>query len=366
MHIAGLLAVIRQANNKPSALDRACAVVQPEGDRLVPVGGVRSKLDAFLRECGPGTLLIRCRHCAEAAEYDTRFDDSWEVDSLAELAKKLKDRGWLDGFLTTQPLTGAEAGSVLAGIRRLQDIDYHHAEALDLCDRAKRCGFAPDVPDRLRREYEHAVIDLTRLLGSCHRSAELADAVRQQSQTSRASSYQDRAEADLNYAAALFALHRFQEIHDLLDSWRKQLATDPLIVTPFTRVKVFNTLGRALVAADKEGWEDLFHDAAEIMTELEPADVPRTLCYLAHGYLRSGRLTEAEAVLQRINGHGGLDELTRRFFCFHQASCSSMSGRAVDESRHRAGRNLTRTRPPVRLLLASDCPAAWAEPNRRD
>jgi Surface antigen variable number repeat len=322
MHVAGLLAVIREANCQPPALDRTCAVVQPEDDRLVPVRNIERKLNAFLRECGSGTLLVRGRGCTEAARYDDHFDEVWEVDSLAELAREIEKRQWLAVFLTAEKLNGAEAGRVLGRVRRLQDIDYHHAEALDLCDRAERCGFALDVPNRLRREHEHAVIDLTRLLGSSHRSAELANAVRQRPRTPRVSSHEDRALADLNFAAALFGLHRFREIHDLLDPWRERLTTDPLLVTPLTRVKVFNTLGRALVAADKDGWEELFCDSAEVMTELEPSDVPRTWCYLAHGYLRTGRLSEAEEALQRIAVHDGLDPLTRRFFCFHRASAA--------------------------------------------
>jgi hypothetical protein len=59
MQVAGVLAVVRAANGGPPLLSRACTVVQPDGDRLVPVGVVRPKLDAFLRECGRGTLLVR-------------------------------------------------------------------------------------------------------------------------------------------------------------------------------------------------------------------------------------------------------------------------------------------------------------------
>jgi hypothetical protein len=211
------------------------------GERLQPLR--ETTLEAFVRECGSGTLLVRHCTCAEAAQYDSHFDEVWEVDSLAKLGKKLEGRGWLAVFLTDRPLTGAEARTVFARVRRLQDVDYHHAEALDLCARAELCEFAPDVPNQLRRGYRHSVIDLTRLLGSCHRSAKLADEVRLKCRNSRASSYEDRAEADLNYAAALFALHRFQEIRELLDPWRGRLTNDPLLVTPFTRVKVFNTLG---------------------------------------------------------------------------------------------------------------------------
>jgi pentatricopeptide repeat protein len=80
------------------------------------------------------------------------------------------------------------------------------------------------------------------------------------------------------------------------------------------------------VGVEEAGWEELFSHSVEIMTELEPTDVPRTWCYLAHGYLRSGRLHEAEEVLRQIERHAGLDELTRRFFCFHQANAARCRG----------------------------------------
>ena len=47
MDVAGVLAVVREANSRPLLLSRACAVVQPDGDNLVPVASVRPKLEAF-------------------------------------------------------------------------------------------------------------------------------------------------------------------------------------------------------------------------------------------------------------------------------------------------------------------------------
>jgi hypothetical protein len=115
MHVAGLLEVVREANDRPSPLDRACAVVQPDGDRLVPVGAIRPKLNAFMRECGSGTLLVRCRGCAEAAGYDSHFDDNWGVDSLAELARELEGPRWLDVFLADQQLNQRQDATGGAG-----------------------------------------------------------------------------------------------------------------------------------------------------------------------------------------------------------------------------------------------------------
>jgi hypothetical protein len=326
MHVAGLLAVVREANGRPPPLDRACAVVETHGDCLAQVGSVRPKLDAFLRECGSGTLLVRCRECAEAARYDSDFDDVWEVDSLAELARELERAGWLDVFLAGQQLSAVDAATVSERVRRLEGSEHGYAEALDLSNRAERCGFGPDVPTRLRRELRQTRIDLYRHLGAYGKSAELAEEDHRLSRTSRASSYDDQARADLTYASALFAPHRFGEICRLLDPWREQLTADPLRVTPLTRVMVFNTLGRALVALGRAGWEELFRRSEELLGELEPIDLPRTWSYLAHGYLRDGRLSEAEEVLRRIAGHPRLGDMSRWFLRFYQADVARRRG----------------------------------------
>lgn len=169
-------------------------------------------------------------------------------------------------------------------------------------------------------------IDLYRHLGAYAKSAELAKKDRRLSRTSRASSYDDQARADLTYAAALYAPHQFEEIRRLLDPWREQLTADPFCMTPFTRVMVFNTLGRALVALGLAGWEELFRRSEELLRELEPTDLPRTWCYLAQGYLHDGRLGEAEEVLRRIAAHPGLGDMSRWFLLFYQADLARRRG----------------------------------------
>ncbi len=265
--------------------------------------------------------------CAEAAEYDSYFDDIWEVDSLVDLARVLEGTRWLDVFLADEKLSAVDAGTVCERVGRLEGSEHGYAEALDLSNRAERCGFGPGVPTRLRRELRQKRIDLYRHLGAYAKSAELAEEDRLLSRASRASSYDDQAHADLTYAAALYAPHRFEEICHLLDPWRAQLTADPLRVTPFTRVEVFNTLGRALVALDRPGWEDLFCRSAELLEELEPSDLPRTWCYLAQGYLRNGQLSEAEEVLCRIASHPGLGEMSRWFLRFYEADAARRRGK---------------------------------------
>lgn len=336
MHVAGLLAVIRHANGNPALFDRACCVSQPDADRLVPVGGIPLKLDAFRRECGTGTLLVRCRD-AESAAFDAHFDTVWEVDSLGELARTLERAGLLQVFLDGQPLSGVDAKTVTTRVHQLEGSEHRYAEALNLSQRAERAGFCPEVPNRIRREFRQNIIDLYRHLGAYGKTAELAQQEHSRSRSSPIQSYEDQAQADLTYAAALYAPHRFGTIHELLDPWRERLTTDPLLVTPLTRMKVFNTLGRAWVASGRGGWEDLFRRSAEILQELEPTDLPRTWCYLAQGYLRSGRLREAEKVFSRIEVHPGLGEMSRWFLRILQADLARRQGSTwVDPEMERA------------------------------
>lgn len=128
------------------------------------------------------------------------------------------------------------------------------------------------------------------------------------------------------YAAALYAPHRFDEIHRLLDPWRERLTIDPLLVTPLTRMKLFNTLGRAWVACGWDGWEELFQHSEAILQEVEPTDLPRTWCDLAQGYLRSGPLSEAAPVLARIEKHPCLDKLSRWFLRVFRADLARRRG----------------------------------------
>jgi pentatricopeptide repeat protein len=275
--------------------------------------------------------MVRCRGCAEAAEYDSHFDNIWEVDSLAELARELEGTRWLDVFLADQQLSAADARTVSGRIRRLEQSEHRYAEALDLSNRAERCGFGPDVPTHLRRGFRQTRIDLYRHLGADAKSAELAEEDQRLSRTSSASSYDDQARADVTYAAALYAPHRFEEICRLLDPWREQLTADPFRVTPFTRVMVFNTLGRASVVLGRAGWEDLFRRSEKLLGELEPTELPRTWSYLAQGYLRDGRLSEAEEVLHRMAIHPGLDQLSRWFLCFYQADAARRRGETWED-----------------------------------
>jgi hypothetical protein len=278
MDVSGVLAVIREANHRPPLLSRACAVVQPDGDRLQPVGSVTRKLDAFVREYGRGSLLVRHPDCNEGAVFDGRFNRCWQVGSLKELAENLEHEGWLGVFLEDLPLDGAHLDIVMPRLRRLEKTEHRYAEALDLSSRIQACGYQSTVPAPRRRRIDRSIIDLYRHLGYYERAEHLARKEVDQAYNSFVRSYDGQAQADVTLAAALYGSHRFQEMETLLEPWCQGLHADPLIVEPMTRVMVYNTLARARVVSGQAGWEGLFRRSEGILQEWDPTDLPRTWC----------------------------------------------------------------------------------------
>jgi hypothetical protein len=330
MHIAGLLAVIDRQNSYPALLRRACSVVQPHRDRLVPVGSIPQKLAAFRRECGRGTLLVCPADCPEAEAHKEDFGEVWEVNSFQDLARRLERSGLLQGFLSGSPLSAADVEAALACLRRLSDAENRHDEALDLGRRIQQCGYCPEVPARTRRDIRHTIIDLYRHLGYYGEAESLALQVVHEAKCPKASSYDDQARADVVHAAALYDPHRFEEMASILEPWYERLARNELIVSPESRVMVFNTLARARVILGQGEWVGLFRQSEAILHEREPTDLPRTWNFLAHGLLRHGLSREADSVLAQAETWPGMSDMSRWFCYFLRAEYYRSRGRPWD------------------------------------
>jgi hypothetical protein len=117
----------------------------------------------------------------------------------------------------------------------------------------------------------------------------------------------------------MYDAHRFSESVDILEPWVDKLSSDSLLVSPETRVMVFNTLACACVITGRSGWEALFRCSEGILREREPTDLPRTWNYLAHGLLRHCRFNDADALLTQIENHPALTGMSRWFCRFHRA-----------------------------------------------
>lgn len=311
MLVAGALALVREVNGRPALLSRACAMVQPEGDQLVAVGSVRQKLEAFRREFGRGTLLVRHPGCPDSVAFVDAFDACWEVSSLAELARALERAELFGPFLEQLPLDRNGTEAVAARLHWLTDIEHRYREALDLSSRILACGYAAGVPAQRERDVERTIIDLYRHLGYYEKAEDLARRQVTRSRASAVSSFDEQAQADVLLAAALYDAHRFAQVEGLLAQWCERLISEPLLAAPITRVMVFNTTARARVIAGLSGWDELFRRSQDILREWEPTDLSRTGCYLAHGLVRDGRLDEARAVIDEVENQPDVNAFSR-------------------------------------------------------
>ena len=284
----------------------------------VQAGGIRPRVWAW-------PLLVRHRHCTEAATFDRHFDQCWLVGSVSDLAEHLERQGLLRAFLENVPLDLVDADVVGARLRRLKDFDHRYAEALDLSSRIQECGFRSNVPGELRREVCRSITDLYRRLGYHEKAEQLArEEVHAHSTWSRVPTMPRPRRTSVWRPLCLIRTGLRREVR-ILQPWSERLAADPMIVSPTTRIMVFNTW-RARVTRSDEGWEALFRRSLDILREWEPTDLPRTLCYLAHGFLRHGHLNDAEEVLREIEVQAGLHDLSRWFLRFYQAEQARRRG----------------------------------------
>lgn len=83
-------------HNLPST--GGCAVIELQDNRIVPVGKIKDKINAFHREFGRGDLLIRAAENTESKQFDKYFDSVWAINSTKDLFRKLSDHGWFDAF----------------------------------------------------------------------------------------------------------------------------------------------------------------------------------------------------------------------------------------------------------------------------
>jgi tetratricopeptide (TPR) repeat protein len=314
MHIAGLLSVVAAANKKTSTdknslLHRVCAMVEPDGsgDELRAVSEIDTKLTAFVREMGQGTLLIRAPGCPEAAKFDNGFDDCWEVASFRDLARRLDRAGLLRVFLEESPLTRNDLGIASERLSLLCEGQHRYADALELAERLKNYPARGDVSAEQVRKLERVTSDLYRHLGYYAEAEKMACRDVERTRALRSASDDDCAQADLFHAAALFDAHRFAEMCRILAPWLRRLTKFPRRFDSKTRAFIYNTLARALVILNRGDWNALFQRSAEIWQERDPSELPRTWGYLGYGLLRHHRLEEAKRVLQQLESRLPLD-----------------------------------------------------------
>lgn len=110
-------------------------------------------------------------------------------------------------------------------------------------------------------------------------------------------SFQEAVEAKSRLGSAMYDSHQFPEAIEILNELIHEAQANPRLLNAESRVMLFNTYARLLVAADADGWETLYRDSIRLQEAVEPSSVGRTRCYLIHGLLRNKRTADAQLEL---------------------------------------------------------------------
>jgi hypothetical protein len=332
MTIAAVLAILDALDGCRSRVLRcACAVVEPGPDgQLQAVRHIGPKLEAVRREFERGSLLICVPGCPEAAAFRHHFDQVWQVADFAALTRALDQEGLLEPLLRRAPLRRQEVERIYDRLRWLVEQAKDYAQASDLGRRFGDPTTAEPIPARLLNAIRGLVAESWRHQGRFQEANSASRRIYEQVQAQADgmfTSYDERADAAAEYASALFDAHCFADMPSLLKRWLQEMERNPQQLRPETRVKVLNTLGRARVILGEEGWAGLFRRSLELQERLDPGAVPRTKCYLIHGLLRHGLLTEARAEFETLGPFPGIHDFSGRVLRFLYADLERRAGR---------------------------------------
>jgi hypothetical protein len=352
MDVAATLAVLRCAAGAPPTLARACALVEVEGSQLRPVDGIDAKLRAFVRECGRGTLLVRHPGCRASAAFFDAFDEVWSVSSLTELAGHLAPLGVFEAWSTTGPHGLSEAELVLSRLRDLHQAGPDHAAIVRLARRALGCSWRDDVPPAIRHRPRLDLLRSLRHLGCYAEALQVGERWRQEVRDlGEASSLEQVAEADLEFAAGLFDPADFERMLVILRPWIDRAEAEPLCLSPGLRVRLWNTAARAMVRLRCDGWDALFRRSIDLQGRTDPAGLPRTRNYLIEGLLREGMIDDAERLIE-VSARSGPDATSRAMLAFYRADLARRRGSiAVDEPMEAALPEVGRANHPLGFYL---------------
>jgi hypothetical protein len=333
MTVAAVLSVLDCMSGQTHSLFRAAVALIEllPGRRLGPVSHISPKLIAARRECGEPSLIV----CTSGTSVDASTETTvWEVSSLAELAGRLHGADLLAPLLDAAgPLARPEAARVLDRLRWLAMREPHYRDAADLADRVRACGFAePADPATL--------VEFARLHASaCRHHGRFVDAVsvgheahKRVANLGELGCDDEEADAAAEYAASLFSGHRFADVPTLLQPWAESVAHEPRRFRSLTRVKVWNTLARALAILKLDGWEELFGRSLALHRRLKDLEnIDRTIHYLIHARLRHGNTTGARAALAESQGLGEEFGSGNPWAAFLHANLARLENRGWDD-----------------------------------
>ncbi len=309
MHIAGLLSVIDSMNfHHCDLFARACAIVMPQGNDLVPVDSIITKLDAFEREYGSASLLVAPQGFKIPLHLRNCFPENlvWRVNSFSELAGRLSEAGQLERFAKEFTLNRTGLEEARKRIRWLQETSGNVA-ALEFAERLDLAvNFQSQTSLRISQAIEHDLRELNRHVGRFAKAISHSKSGVQKLERmgSRISSFQEIVVAKTQFAASLFDGHDFDRGVSELSKLVIKIQEDPSLVTAEVEIELRNTLGRLQVMCGQDGWEEHFRCSEMLQDEVDRENISRTRCYLIRGLLRDPSdpaLTEAAAEIKRLD-----------------------------------------------------------------
>ncbi len=324
MNIAGLLAVIDAWNHHGGVKGNdpllcACALVKPSNQKLVTVGGVREKLCAFRREFGKGSLVVCTPETASQQPLTEHFEHVWQVEDFTTLAQFLNSAGLLETVFAEHRLTKqcvAEARKIIFRLTEMQG----PKDALDFARRLNRAASAGQVESlRVKQKVDETLEDFNRHIGNFEEAVTWSErAVLVLDEHKSLTSFQEEVEAKARLASAMYDAHRFQDGAAKLRELIVEDQGKPRMLNAESKVMLYNTYARLLVALDIDGWEIFYQNSIELQRVFDPAFIGRTRSYLIFGLLRRNRFEHAQSELTWFN-ENETDPYTQTFVSFHRA-----------------------------------------------
>jgi hypothetical protein len=327
MNIAALVAVIDAWNDRgvglpnESDLLRCCiSLVKPKGDALVSVDAIDKKLEAFQREYVQGSLVICTSETAEKHMAIGCFANVWIVDSFADLAEKLLSSKLLSKLVIQRPISLQVVDEVTRMIQRARHSGDDKLNALGFANRFERVVEQGNyttirVPQKTYELLENLHRDMGNFADACSYSHR---AVRSLEQLSEYTSFQEKANAKTRLAAALYDSHRFFQGIDYLREYVDKALRNPELMSPESRVSLFNTQARLLSAVGEPDWEPLFEKSLKLQQIVDPLGEGRTRCYLLHANLRNRSVADARKAIEWFE-QNSIPKVTESYLLFYRA-----------------------------------------------
>lgn len=279
-------------------LEAACAVVQRQGGCLVATGSVVPKLEAFVREHGYGSLLVRANGDAAAAAFDRYFAAVWSVADLADLAGHLQQAGLLLPFTAPARLDLGVGELLLARLRQLVEHEADPVSGAALAGELRQAEWLPLRPQRAAIELLRLAATAERQLGRDELALAATRAWHAASLDQPGISHEQEAEAAIELAASLVDPCQFAAAQRLLDPWGQRLAGDRRLLRAELQARLYNTLGRVQALRGDPSYFASYQASLAGQRAADPAGMSRTRTMLALACVRFGELDRAEQVLE--------------------------------------------------------------------